>query len=64
MKVHGFKSTVKKLPAYLESDKMSGIENFGLHCFANSLVQCMSNFNGVITQMREHNDRHSIPGKS
>ena len=64
MKVRGFKSAVKKLPACLESDKMSGMENFGLHCFANSLVQCVSNFNGVLTQMHEHNDRHEIPGKS
>ena len=63
MKVHGFKIAVKKLPACLEGDKMSGIENFGLHCFANSLVQCVSNFNGVITQMCEHSDRHTIPGK-
>ena len=71
MKVHGFNITVKRLlviqvfvPDCLKMDDMSGIENFGLHCFLNSLVQCVSNFNGVVTQMREHSDMHAIPGKS
>ena len=71
MKVCGFNIVVKRLlviqvfvPDCLKMDEMSGIENFGLHCFVNSLVQCVSNFNGVVTQMREYSDRHTIPGKS
>ena len=64
MQVPGFNIAVKKLPTCLQIDKMSGIEDFGLQCFANSLVQCMSNFNGVVTQMCEYSDRHVICGKS
>ena len=42
---------------------MSGIENFGLHCFANAVIQCLANVENVIRVMCEHNDRHTIPGK-
>ena len=71
MKVCGFNIVVKRLieiqvfvPDCLKTDDRSGIENFGLHCYVNSLVQCVSNFNPVITQRREHSNRHAIPGKS
>ena len=42
---------------------MSGIENFGLHCYANAVFQCISSSFDVYESMQKHSDMHTIPGK-
>ena len=42
---------------------MSGIENLGLHCFANATFQCMAHMPGILHMPEQHRSVHQEQGK-